>query len=74
MDALKGLLKSKTFWTSVIMAVAGVAVPPINAAIAVHPGTFAVIASTVMTILRTFTTQSLADKGADVPPTKPPAE
>lgn len=47
----KDILKSKTFWTSIILAIAP-AIPPVGAAVAANPELAGVLVGLVMGVLR----------------------
>lgn len=64
MQAILGALKSKTVWTAVGGILLTALSPVVQDFISAHPGIAGTIAGTVMILLRTLTTQPLADKAA----------
>lgn len=63
MDAILGALKSKTMWFALATVVLGTVVDPVQAWIVAHPGFASSLIGVVFGFLRTFTTQSLTEKG-----------
>lgn len=62
MNAIIGSFKSKTIWFGAAAAVLPVLAQPVQDWIATHPSAFSALVGAVIIALRTFTTQSLAEK------------